>query len=367
MKLRRMVRPVKTCDVFAATRAATGGDVHADVKDYLVDLMKAAAYSDISAAGSENDGEGEDCECEDGDDGDGAGEDSMAPGGLGGIDNPGGGIVKDPIFTITPSPMKDVVINTIVICRQAPLLETKWDQTSPFNDLCISARGNVVPAGCVAIACAQVMFYNRTGSTVSVTGKTFDWGLLEEFKYGNAVQSAAAKDEMARFIRRVGDALCINYSGGESGSNITRAEALFQHLKYKGADAAGFLNHFGVARNLIRKQLPFFLRGASPNTNNGHAWVVDGWNEYYTETITNTLDKDGRIIDSEVYTSPTTCLLHCNFGWSGLCDGYYPKNIFDTSKPNSDIDASAGDREHGNAGLESYIFSHDFKFINYAK
>ncbi|MDE5636774.1 MAG: hypothetical protein K2I43_01950, partial [Alistipes sp.] len=76
MKLRRMVRPVKTCDVFAATRAATGGDVHADVKDYLVDLMKAAAYSDISAAGSENDGEGEDCECEDGDDGDGAGEDS---------------------------------------------------------------------------------------------------------------------------------------------------------------------------------------------------------------------------------------------------------------------------------------------------
>lgn len=326
----------------AATRAETGDEVPADVKDYLVDLMKAAAYNDISAAGGENDGEG---------------EDSMGP---------GGGIVKDPIFTITPSPMIDEVINTIIVCRQAPLLETKWDQGSPFNDFCITTKGEPVLAGCVAIACAQVMFYNRTGSTVSVTGKTFDWGLLEEFKYGNTAQSNAAKNEMARFIRRVGDALCIGYAKGKSSSNITRAEALFQHLKYKGADAAGFLNHFGVARNLIRKQLPFFLRGASPNTNDGHAWVVDGWNEYYTETITKTLDKDGRVIDSEVYRSPTTCLLHCNFGWSGLCDGYYPNNIFDTSKTNSRIDESVGDIEHANV-LPSYVFSHDFKFINYTK
>ena len=54
--------------------------------------------------------------------------------------------------------------------------------------------------------------------------------------------------------------------------------------------------------------------------------VGDQYNEYILETI--------------------NCnLLHCNYGWGGLCDGYYSSGIFDTRTALSQIsiDSSIGD------------------------
>ena len=31
-------------------------------------------------------------------------------------------------------------------------------------------------------------------------------------------------------------------------------------------------------------------------------------------------------------------IVHCNFGWDGLCDGYYQSDMFDLSKPAVDYD-----------------------------
>lgn len=339
-----------------ATRAEND-EAPADIKDYLVDLMKAAAYNDISTA-DENDGES--------DDSDGESDNDGGVSGGGGIGDPGGPTIPTKPLIPTPSTWYDEEVQTIIVCRQTPLLETKWDQGWPYNNLCFDKLGNVCPAGCVAIACAQIMFYHREGETITVTGKTFNWELLEEFKYEHPTRSAAARDEMARFIRHLGSALVMKYDENGSTSNINRAEALFKHLNYKGTDAATFSDHINVARNLINKKLPFYLRGISANSNSGHAWVVDGWNEYYNRYTITKYDLEGNIVSVESTDGPRTQVIHCNFGWAGECDGYYCVDLFNTSVANSSIDSSVGDIIYAHNDSE-YIFSKDFKFINYTK
>ncbi len=58
-------------------------------------------------------------------------------------------------------------------------------------------------------------------------------------------------------------------------------------------------------------------------------------------------------------------MLHCNYGWGGICDGYYTDGLFDTTqrRTGGQIDTGVGDYAY--TGSSNY--TEDFKMITYDK
>jgi hypothetical protein len=53
-------------------------------------------------------------------------------------------------------------------------------------------------------------------------------------------------------------------------------------------------------------------------------------------TLCSQVSSAGRIVEFE--SDAEELIVHCNFGWDGMCDGYYQSDMFDLSKPAVDYD-----------------------------
>lgn len=207
------------------------------------------------------------------------------------------------------------------VTKCGPFLKTKWHQDSPFNDF--QAKG--YPAGCVAIATAQILEFNRKYDT-SNKDQRFNWTLLETvnncsnvYNYG----TADAQKEASKFLEFVGkkDNCNIKYKSGGSSGCADGAKRTLKNFKYRNVDKS--LGFEKKDKNKViaqlTKGLPVYMDGMY-KMSSGHAWVIDGL--YVREVLdANTLDH-----------VRTENLFHINWGWQGLSDGYYTQGVFDTSQ-----------------------------------
>lgn len=110
--------------------------------------------------------------------------------------------------------------------------------------------------------------------------------------------------------------------------------------------------------DMLNKRLPVFIAGGRGGGNR-HAWVIDG-----SMTQRRSVQK---MVNSAPSGSPTTeerFLLHCNFGWGGVADGYYFSDLFDPGKgpvatdPNVDLSTP---------GTAAGHYKNDMKVIKYSR
>lgn len=217
----------------------------------------------------------------------------------------------------------------------APLITAEWGQEKPYNDMCpvaystASHRAAKSATGCVATALAQIMKYYKypaqgkgtasvsyywpdaPGHSKSVTvdfsqGK-YDWDNMLDV-YSNVDYTKEQGDAVALLMYHCGVASNMTYDPDGSGAYTANA-------------AYGLRNYFGYAStvrvatrssfddrpwmDLVYTELsakrPVFYTGNDVKTGYGHAFVIDG----YTE--------EG--------------LVHVNWGWNGLDNGYYDISI----------------------------------------
>lgn len=214
------------------------------------------------------------------------------------------------------------------ITKCGPFLKTKWHQESPFNDF--HKKG--YPAGCVAIATAQILEFNRKYDTSNINQR-FDWTLLETVNNCSNVYyygSASAKQEASKLLEYVGnkDNCNITYKSGGSSGNADGAKRTFKNFKYCNVDKSlGFeKNDRNKVIAQLTRGLPVYMDG-SYKLSSGHAWVIDGL--YVRE-----------VLDANTHDHVRTeNLFHINWGWLGQSDGYYTQGVFDTSQR---VDTEAG-------------------------
>ena len=213
----------------------------------------------------------------------------------------------------------------------APLIKTKWRQEAPFNnDVQKDANGNPYLVGCVAITMSQIMRYykyptvGKGSNTYSMNGETlsadfsaspYQWDkmLLSYDKGKYTDEEAKAVSEL---MRQVGISVNMDYKPGFSSSNTMSAQN-------------AFINNFGYNPNMNRytrnyyseqewmdmvykelsEQRPIYYSGNDSKGENGHAFVIDGYNA------------EGKV--------------HVNWGWGGFEDGYFDIGIL-TPKGNGD-------------------------------
>ena len=208
----------------------------------------------------------------------------------------------------------------------APLLgNITWGQGHPYNMLCPEIRGNKAPTGCVATALSQIMRFHRwpLSGTGDVSYKistiyepiTFDFRKTEfEWDYMldsyNRLYNQRESNAVSTLMAAAGAAVKMNYNvNGSGASNIEVIHGMREYLCYDYNMFLASSESFSAAQwhLMLREELlagrPVYYTGGA--FGGGHAFVIDGME----------VGEDG------------LTRYHVNWGWDGLCNGYYLLNM----------------------------------------
>jgi hypothetical protein len=246
--------------------------------------------------------------------------------------------------TQPPPPPPSSCQPTYSIQTVGPLLQTAWAQGYPYDLLCppgayyYSLNQSQSPAGCVATAMAQVMYYWKAPTY-------FNWSAmpLTSISPGDATGNNA----VAGLMSSVGLSVNMAYGATESdpsngfldpGISCTFA---FKNEYHYSSSTEGSYDYLSVLNNLNASE-PVLLSASTDNHTFlfwnwyylGHEWVCDGYQQIYTTWCPSGDSPGGG--EGFLY-------LHMNWGWNELnvpydVDGWFPFDQWDVD--------SYGDQEN---------------------
>ncbi len=182
----------------------------------------------------------------------------------------------------------------------SPLMNTEWGQKYPYNAQCPNTGyGENCPAGCVAVAMAQVMHYYRYPAKLGDADAQYEKMPVTLSKYSPKEEI----DHVAMLMSLCGQAVEMDYNNFISlAYNQKIPSALTDTFGYDKSARFEMLNYYSTNEwmemiyNELKAKRPVIMSGMS-DSEGGHTFVCDG------------IDSDG--------------LLHINWGWQGLSNGYY--------------------------------------------
>ncbi len=200
-----------------------------------------------------------------------------------------------------------------------PMITTRWNQTSPFNNDCPVISKQHALTGCVATAMAQIMNYwkypERGTGTATITlpdskesslllsSVAFDWDNMLDWYGGTYTAEQAAA--VAYLMKACGYSVDMAYQLSSSGAlSVKAAIALINNFKYnsniefKKREFYEADEWSEIIYSELKEGRPVLYAGVSSSV--GHEFICDGY------------AGDG--------------YFHFNWGWSGLSDGYYLLN-----------------------------------------
>ncbi|MGN0228538.1 MAG: C10 family peptidase, partial [Muribaculaceae bacterium] len=185
----------------------------------------------------------------------------------------------------------------------APMLKTRWGQSTPFNNMCPMVGSSRSVTGCLATAMAQVMKYHNWpdvgegsrsyestlgGEKVTLSMNfgetTYYWAnMLDNYSAGYNEQQANA---VATLLYSCGVACGMNYATSTAPS-AELFKALPNNFKYDKSIKMAEKTYYGIDEwndivyNELRNGRVVYLAGY--NAKSGHAFVCDGYdkNDYF--------------------------------------------------------------------------------------
>jgi hypothetical protein len=210
------------------------------------------------------------------------------------------------------------------------LVQTRWDQGSPYNLYCPEAAGGPggrCYAGCVATAMSQMMKYwnhplQGTGSHTYNSGgpgypsypglsanfgeTTYDWDNMPIYISNNSPQEQI--EAIATLMYHCGVSVNMMYAPDGSGAysqdvpqSIRQYFSYTNQAVYRSRDSYSYENWASMLKESFDMGWPLYYSGQG--TEGGHAFVCDGY------------DDNG--------------MFHFNWGWSGSGDDYYDFDLMD--------------------------------------
>ena len=257
-------------------------------------------------------------------------------------------IESQSFIPITPQPSEIDTTYTYVL----PLINTKWNQDAPYNNLCYDTNGNRALAGCTVIATAQLIYHLRPNHTLSINGANIYTGSLASMQYGYT-PSNTALEVVAVFVSSIGHAVNANFGVSSTTARLQDAAILLTDLLGYQHVFRSYSESITCAR--LNSGVPIVLQGSDPTDGDCHAWIIDGYSR--GDVTQKQFNASGGY---ETIHIGSFTKVHCNFGWGGKCDGYYANNIFNVNVKNYDLDSSVGDF----AGTNGSNFTTQFWMIN---
>lgn len=229
-------------------------------------------------------------------------------------------------------------ITSGVISAIAPLVKTKWNQGSPYNNKCpiLQSTGEAAATGCAATAMAQVMKYYEwpKSATTSLPGYTtrtqeinipslpsvvLDWNNMNNTYSGS--ETDVQTNAVAELMYYCGVSIHMDYDRASGAVSADIADALKEYFDYDARTKHVDRGNYTLSewKDLIYKELKekriVLYHGQS--SGGGHAFVCDG------------CDGDG--------------LFHINWGWGGTSDGYFELSVLNPDNNTSIGSSSSSD------------------------
>lgn len=241
----------------------------------------------------------------------------------------------------------------------APLMESKWNQDEPYNNLCPEYKyysDSIVNTdrtvtGCVATAIAQILYYHRYPAQLKETipaytatpftfngylnelqlaeveaGETYDWDkMLPRYSSSATEEEQAA---VAKLMLHAGCAVQASY-GPKTGASAT---------------AETFTRYFGMDLELTRR-----VSRAD--------YQLDEWDDMLYDELAarRPVYYDGQSIDGGhafVIHGYSDGLYLINWGWGGMADGYFDVTLLN---PHNTFGAGASSSADGYSMQNSMI------------
>ncbi len=205
------------------------------------------------------------------------------------------------------------------------LISTRWDQGTPFNNLCPVIDEKHCLTGCVATAIGQIMKYwewpvtgkgyaSATVESEVVHGSlehAYQWELMRNTR-DELMESEPSATAVAELLYDCGLSVGMNYGLETSGSNLT-LRALYANFGYIPTTLRTLRRDcyssdeewLQILRNELDNGRPIYYTARSKvdgsTETSGHAFVIDGYD--------------------------SSSLLHVNWGWGGYCNGYFDLSL----------------------------------------
>lgn len=233
---------------------------------------------------------------------------------------------------------------TLEDCNIPHLTETRWHQEAPFNYYApwrTNSSGLRAPAGCVAIAGAQMLYYlhyylgsplyasttatctgNINNYTINVSGSSSSiWDSMAQISY-YSYDDITAYDPSAVLIAWVGTRVHMDYGNNSSAANTM--DLVDEVFDIEGIHTQhGDYNKTTVLNNL-KQGLPVVARG------NSHAFIIDGCRStiYKHTVVYRWMQYDGvssytptdQYMTEISYGSPVLSFVRINWGWGPYYD-----------------------------------------------
>ncbi len=203
-----------------------------------------------------------------------------------------------------------------------PLVTTKWNQRSPYNNMCPPLNGKTTLTGCGNTAVAQIMksfnypekgkgsiTYQNWDETLSVSfeGVSYNWDEMLDV-YGSEA-TAAEIEAVATLMFHVGASIKTQFGPYASSSKTTDVRsALIEHFSYDHGmrltdrDLYTPEDFESLLIDELSNGRPILYTGVS-DSGVGHAFILDGIN--------------------------SSGMVHINWGWGPGWGGYYELSAFD--------------------------------------
>ena len=240
------------------------------------------------------------------------------------------------------------------------LMETEWGQSNKygyknendsrlyFNNFTPVVDGQHCVTGCVSTAMAQILYYhamtddtpykpsysgtfsyvwNNTTLTAPSSTGVYDWEKMalsftdnQAYYENQSISSTPASTEIARLMYDCGVSVKMTYgvSGSSSYSSYVPS-ALQEHFGYSKFMQYTHKSNYStqqdwdaVMKNEIDNKRPVLYDADDANGGGGHAFIMDG----YKGTI------------------GTDFKYHINWGWSGMCNGFYASSALNPQTTN---------------------------------
>ena len=228
---------------------------------------------------------------------------------------------------------KSTVITTSLTNEYYGSRTVEWSQDDPANLKCpvVTGESNRAVCGCVALAMSEIMTwygypergkgtvpqytYKLNGKTITVPshelGTTYDWAALQSLKTPQQFYAEANTElgqNLGQLAYDVGTILQLSYSYDyQTSGSLILYPRLAEMMGYSKSAVERYRD-YGYSdyqwNQMLKEQVsqrPVYYSGHDYAKNAGHAYVLDGYATYRSSDL----------------------VFHFNFGWAGVCNGYY--------------------------------------------
>lgn len=226
-----------------------------------------------------------------------------------------------------------------------PMINLKWGQSWPYNKYCYGSFGedaskNVV-TGCSTTAMAMILTNNEFPDNLIINDILINWSSIKEEEYAHLLRPGIQEHVallMGSIFNNVLKIATTNFTL-ITPQQIKNRMIDFGYQNVRKLSGGKFSSQMvDEISKMLNASKPIFISAIPDNWTKAHSWIIDG----------------------AKYSADGTYLLHFNFGWRGLNNGYFSTNCLN---PNRGIEYD--EESHIDDVNDDYFYSWHFRLITY--